>query len=292
MASTTFRCPNCNKESSTMMPPKSGNYDIICPQCKKTVNVHLTGAEEGGGAAAAPRGPLSVQERMRMRRQGVRPGAAAPATPAAPEAPAPAPAPKPEPAPAPAVTPAPAPVPDSSMPDVYAALGGSSLRPAAAPVQEPAFGTPNPYAQPNPYGPQVNPYAQPSGYQQPQSPYGAQPQNPYNQPQQPAMNVTVGKLMVVGSPHMVYQLKQGSNIVGRADAKKPSDISISNDSYMSRRSVEVLVTNTGMGFSYELRVLACTNPVLLNNQEVRIGECRPLLPFDEFVLGNTRFRLE
>ncbi len=90
-----------------------------------------------------------------------------------------------------------------------------------------------------------------------------------------------------------FPLKTGLTTIGRYDSECMSDISIKGDSYMSRRSASIEVKYDNIqGFTYRLRVLAATNPVLLNGQNMNVGADAFLNFGDIIVLGNTRFRLD
>ena len=52
-------------------------------------------------------------------------------------------------------------------------------------------------------------------------------------------------------------------VIGREDFQAPSDISIADDRYISRRSVEIRCTVTERGNQYFLKVLKSTNPVYI-----------------------------
>jgi phage FluMu protein Com len=91
-------------------------------------------------------------------------------------------------------------------------------------------------------------------------------------------------------PNREYILEAGTYIIGRYDEDVNSDIAIKNDMAMSRRSVQIQVTNTFGNYSYILKVLKSTNPVLHNGKPLVVGS-EILLGFgDEIVLGKTKFR--
>ncbi len=89
-----------------------------------------------------------------------------------------------------------------------------------------------------------------------------------------------------------FALRQGRNIIGRYDEDAPSDISVKNDSNMSRRSVEIDVSYTDRGYMFRLTVLNATNPVLHNDKPLMRGESVSLNFGDSIVMGKTRFRFE
>jgi hypothetical protein len=89
-----------------------------------------------------------------------------------------------------------------------------------------------------------------------------------------------------------FKLKVGSNIVGREDTDQPSDISIPSDNTISRRSIDIVVTKEDKGYSFKLKVLKATNPVLLNNRPLSADESVSLNFGDSITLGKTKFRFE
>lgn len=89
-----------------------------------------------------------------------------------------------------------------------------------------------------------------------------------------------------------YHLKDGSNIVGRYDESKVSDVSIKGDSSMSRQSVEIFVEHHDKGYSFKLTVRNSTNPVLHNNKPLAAGDSISLNFGDSIILGRTKFRFE
>ena len=61
-----------------------------------------------------------------------------------------------------------------------------------------------------------------------------------------------------------YIVQPGTRyVIGREDFQAPSDISIADDRYISRRSVEIRCTVTERGNQYFLKVLKSTNPVYI-----------------------------
>lgn len=104
-----------------------------------------------------------------------------------------------------------------------------------------------------------------------------------------------GKLILIrkGWFNKEFRLTQGSNIVGRfdPDPRSNSDITISDDPSMSRRSIDIFVEYNDMkGFTFRLSVLRATNPVLVNNNPLLIGEDFSLNFDDSIILGKTQFR--
>lgn len=91
-------------------------------------------------------------------------------------------------------------------------------------------------------------------------------------------------------PNREYVLDVGVYVVGRYDETLNSDIAIKNDMNMSRRSVQITVSNATGSYSYVMRVLNATNQVMYNGTPLKVGSEISLLPGDEFVLGVTKFR--
>ncbi len=96
-----------------------------------------------------------------------------------------------------------------------------------------------------------------------------------------------GKLTLLrkGWVNKNYHLNEGKNVIGRHDESEMSDISIKNDSAMSRRSVEIEVRRTDKGYLFKLTVLKATNPVLHNNSPLMAGESVSLNFGDSIVMG-------
>lgn len=106
------------------------------------------------------------------------------------------------------------------------------------------------------------------------------------------INSTTGKLQLLrkGWLNRDFPLSVGKNVIGRYDEDAPTDIAIKDDSGMSRRSVEIEVFQTPRGYSFRLKVLKCTNPVLHNNKPLLEGEAVSLNFGDSIILGKTQFR--
>lgn len=90
----------------------------------------------------------------------------------------------------------------------------------------------------------------------------------------------------------VFRLRDGKNVIGRYDQDCQSDIAISGDGLMSRRSVEIEVVPVTGGFSFKFTILKSTNPVVYNKKEYRAPYSREIKFGDTFVLGETTFRFE
>ena len=84
-----------------------------------------------------------------------------------------------------------------------------------------------------------------------------------------------------------HLLKLGTTIIGRNDANAPSDVEF-KDGEMSRRSVQISVKALQDNqFSYELTVLKASNPVLVNNQRIEVGQTVELKDKSAITLGRT-----
>lgn len=109
-----------------------------------------------------------------------------------------------------------------------------------------------------------------------------------------SIQLTKGKLTLLrkGWLNKDYPLGLGTHIIGRYDPSEMSDISIKNDSSMSRRSIKIEVVQTPKGFAFKLTVLRAKNPVLHNNAPLECGETVSLNFGDSLVLGRTKFRFD
>ncbi|MCM1140797.1 MAG: hypothetical protein NC453_19685 [Muribaculum sp.] len=109
-----------------------------------------------------------------------------------------------------------------------------------------------------------------------------------------SIQLTKGKLTLLrkGWLNKDYPLGLGSHTIGRFDSELMSDISIKNDSSMSRRSIKIDVVQSPKGFIFKLTVLKATNPVLHNNVALTTGETICLNFGDTIILGKTRFHFD
>jgi len=89
-----------------------------------------------------------------------------------------------------------------------------------------------------------------------------------------------------------FQLSEGNTIVGRYDEEEPSDISVTGDDTVSRRSVAVIIKPCCSGLDCKLRVLNATNRVTVNGKVILVGGETPLNYGDVIKLGRTKFRLD
>lgn len=93
-------------------------------------------------------------------------------------------------------------------------------------------------------------------------------------------------------PNRRFVLNGAVTTVGREDEQLPSDISIKNDTAMSRRSVCITAESKPQGFLYKLTVLNATNRVLHNGCALSKGDSVYLSFGDSIVLGKTTFTFE
>lgn len=89
-----------------------------------------------------------------------------------------------------------------------------------------------------------------------------------------------------------YKLSEGQTIVGRDDDEAPSDISISGDDTISRRSISINIVPDDYGFDYILKVLNAANPVKVNGKQVRVGEKVYLDLGDIITIGHTNLKFD
>ncbi|MEE1223104.1 MAG: FHA domain-containing protein [Bacteroidaceae bacterium] len=89
-----------------------------------------------------------------------------------------------------------------------------------------------------------------------------------------------------------YKLSEGKTIVGRADDEEPSDISLTGDDTISRRSISIEIVPDDYGFDYILRVLNASNPVRVNGKQIRQGEKTYLDPGDIITVGHTDLKFD
>lgn len=117
------------------------------------------------------------------------------------------------------------------------------------------------------------------------------------QPTQPATTLIPKKsarlVCIAGPCNESFEIKPGITTIGRYDVVSPSDISIKGDRYMSRRSVSLEAAyNDVTGFSFRMKVIKTTNPVMLNGQTINQGETAYLNFGDIISLGESKFRLD
>lgn len=121
------------------------------------------------------------------------------------------------------------------------------------------------------------------GQQQPGSGYGMPPQG--------MQNVFITRLggFRGNTPMEKFKLLGNAITIGREDPSYRSDIMFNHDPEMSRRSVQIsMVSDPYYGSMYVLKVLKSTNPVMVGNRPVVIGEEVAIRFGDIIVLGKTR----
>lgn len=89
-----------------------------------------------------------------------------------------------------------------------------------------------------------------------------------------------------------YKLSEGKTIIGREDEDEPSDISLSGDDTISRRSISIDIIPDDYGFDYILRVLNAANPVRVNGKQIKQGEKTYLDLGDVITLGHTNLKFD
>lgn len=89
-----------------------------------------------------------------------------------------------------------------------------------------------------------------------------------------------------------FDLKEGSNIIGRKSSSSFADIAIEGDPYMSRRHVDIQVIKQPDGtMQYRLNEINSTNIVKLNGREIHRNDILVIRPGDELTLGQTSLKL-
>lgn len=86
-----------------------------------------------------------------------------------------------------------------------------------------------------------------------------------------------------------YTLCEGSNVIGREDNADPSDVQL-KDSYVSRRSINIEVSESDGGYLFKLTVMNATNTVYVNGHEHNEGTSVYLNDGDTIRLGSTKLR--
>lgn len=89
-----------------------------------------------------------------------------------------------------------------------------------------------------------------------------------------------------------YKLSEGQTVIGREDDEEPSDISISGDDTISRRSISINIVADDYGFDYILKVLSASNPVKINGKQIRVGEKVYLDLGDIITIGHTNLKFD
>lgn len=89
-----------------------------------------------------------------------------------------------------------------------------------------------------------------------------------------------------------YKLRVGETIIGREDDELRSDIGLTGDSSISRRSISINIVADEYGFDYVLKVLNASNPVLLNGKQIFKGEKEFLELGDVITIGHTNLKFD
>lgn len=162
--------------------------------------------------------------------------------------------------------------------------------PLGAPAAAAVSGSPHPADTPQP-APQPAPHPTPAPTS---TQVAANLPAPPDTADRDCFNDFRGKLTLLrkGWLNKSFPIGIGRHLVGRHDPAAMSDISIRNDSGISRRSVEVKVEFGDHGYSFKLTVLKATNPVLLNDAPLSPGQSATLSFGDIITLGETRLRLD
>ena len=144
--------------------------------------------------------------------------------------------------------------------------------------------------------------------QAPQAPAQHGPDMPPPPPQAPAQKPEVAhtdpihlkkkgpaKLTIIGKLfNNSFPLELGEIIIGRDDPDAQSDIPLKGDPCVSRRSLRITVKRDEInGYSFRLKVLKSTNPVLLNGSVIDIRYDEPFLNYgDTITVGKTTLRID
>lgn len=89
-----------------------------------------------------------------------------------------------------------------------------------------------------------------------------------------------------------YKLSECKTIIGRDDDDEPSDISLTGDDTISRRSISIDIVPDDYGFDYILKVLNASNPVRVNGKQIRVGEKTYLDLGDVITIGHTNLKFD
>lgn len=108
----------------------------------------------------------------------------------------------------------------------------------------------------------------------------------------PASNLPKLSLVRIGMDKMYFTLHEGDNTIGRKDPTNPVDVEIEGDGTISRKSVVLHVERCGAQYACSLSVLKATNPVMVNNVTVPVGQTAAVAIGSSICLGQTVLRLE
>ncbi len=107
----------------------------------------------------------------------------------------------------------------------------------------------------------------------------------------PAQMDEVGIIKVLETGR-TFQLKEGTNVLGRVASSGTADLKISNDPYMSRRHLQVDVVKTPWGLEHRLVEIDSKNIIILNGKPIQRGDILKLNFGDKMTLGQTEVILD
>lgn len=84
-----------------------------------------------------------------------------------------------------------------------------------------------------------------------------------------------------------FQLKEGTNVLGRVAKSGTADLKISTDPYMSRRHLQIDVVKTAWGLEHRLVEIDSKNIIVLNGRPIQRGDILKLNFGDRMILGQT-----
>lgn len=102
----------------------------------------------------------------------------------------------------------------------------------------------------------------------------------------PAQNSEIGVIKLKASGRC-FQLKMGTNVLGRVAQSGTADLKISTDPYMSRRHLQIDVLQTAMGVEHRLVEIDSKNIIVLNGRPIQRGDIIKLNYGDQMTLGQT-----
>lgn len=103
----------------------------------------------------------------------------------------------------------------------------------------------------------------------------------------PALRVTIHRPLLPDTVRDYPLPLTGAVTVGRADDSQPSDIAITGDTSVSRRSAVIEAYPGPHGSTYALRVVKTLNPIRVNDREIMQGESVGLSFGDIIIMGKT-----
>ena len=103
----------------------------------------------------------------------------------------------------------------------------------------------------------------------------------------PALRITIHRPLLPDTVRDYPLPLTGAVTIGRADDEQPSDIAITGDSSVSRRSAAIEAYPGPHGSTYALRVIKTLNPIRVNDREIMQGESVGLSFGDIIVMGKT-----